>query len=98
MNHLFSTICLSVSVIYTKIGVADFTESERYLNSLKYNLSQFQTDYKISIPSKNGRILRVRKGLVTLLNLTQHCCVKFGKMAQFYLVQKLDIDNLIFSS
>lgn len=77
MNHLFSTIWSAISIFYTKINVADFTESELYLNSLKYNLSQFQTDYKISIPSKNGRILRVRKGLVTLPNLTQHGCVKF---------------------
>lgn len=77
MNHLFSTIWSAISIFYTKINVADFTESKLYLNSLKYNLSQFQTDYKISIPSKNGRILRVRKGLVTLPNLTQHGCVKF---------------------
>ena len=83
MNHLFPTICSAVSIFYTKIGVADFTESELYLNSLKYNLSQFQTDYKISIPSKNGRILRVRKGLVTLPNLTQHGCVKFDYL-KFY--------------
>ncbi|CAD5898195.1 hypothetical protein CMALT394_200075 [Carnobacterium maltaromaticum] len=64
MNHLFSTICSAISIFYTKISVANFTESELYLNSLKYNLSQFHTDYKISIPSKNGRILRVRKGSV----------------------------------
>ncbi|MEG0577301.1 MAG: hypothetical protein RR500_05540, partial [Bacilli bacterium] len=50
-------ICLSFSVIYTKIGVADFTESELYSNSLKYSLSQVQTDYKISIPPENERML-----------------------------------------